>query len=189
MKKLLTSILATALIAVVPLTATANDYNNTNIPIGQSGQAIKMIGTIKPTIMSVTMPSAVPFDISKSVAGDNKVVSPRIKIKNNSNVDVVVTIGDASVDISKLKNTYWSDNGYISSNNIAIGFKNEEITNTTPTDIWDAIWIKDGYNNKKIMDIKSTGEGYTYVVGRIGNDVPEDSTFSVVPIFVVTQAN
>lgn len=190
MKKFVSLLIsATIVTASLYSTAYSADYNNTDIPIGQSGQAVQMIGTIKPTIMSVTMPSAVPFDISKSVDADNKVVSPRIKIKNNSNVPVSILIGNATVDISKLKNTSWSDDGKINDNQIAIGLKNEIVVNTRPTDISDTKWIKNGNNNINIMNIKGSGEGYTYVVGAIGKNVPEESTstFSVVPIFMVTE--
>lgn len=191
MKKIL-SLLISAGLAVSSLSfvSYASDYN-TDIPIGQSGQAVQMIGSVKPTIMSVTMPTTVPFDISKSVNAANKVISPRIKIKNNSNVPVTVTIGDAKVDVTRLQGTTWSDNGeQITDSQIAIGLKNEEIVDTRPQEITGATWIKNGENNSEVMKIEATGEGYTYVVGAIGNNVPEDngSTFSVVPIFIVTQS-
>ena len=50
--------------------------------VGGSGQ-MEMVGTIEPTILSVTMPSFVPFNISNSLSTQNKVISPRINVKNS----------------------------------------------------------------------------------------------------------
>ena len=57
--------------------------SNMDIPIGASGDMV-MVGTVEPTIMSVTMPTYVPFHIARAVQGDNKVISPRITVDRKS---------------------------------------------------------------------------------------------------------
>ena len=46
-----------------------------DIPVGGSGQ-MEMMGTVEPSILSVTMPTFVPFNISNSLSTQNKVISP-----------------------------------------------------------------------------------------------------------------
>ncbi len=187
MKKLIAIISAMAIVATA-VTAYATD-TTTSITVGHSGKPIEMVGTIEPTILSVTMPSSIYFDMSKSFTGDNKVLSPQIRVVNNSNIKLSVSIDSAVVDISGLPNTQWSDDGMVMSNEnkIAIGFQNVTAVEARPTTIGNATWISNGINNKKVMDIMPSKTGYAYAVGKMGDAVPEDSnaTFSVVPIFVV----
>lgn len=69
---------ASLLFSTVTYAATASSPKD--IPVGSSGQ-MEMVGTIEPTILSVTMPSFVPFNISNSLQSQNKVISPRINVK------------------------------------------------------------------------------------------------------------
>ena len=114
---------ATLLFSTVTYAAEVNSTRD--ITVGSSGQ-MEMIGTIEPTIFSVTMPTFVPFNISNSLSTQNKVISPRISMKNNSNVPVRIDVTYTKVDLSKLKNVSWSDTGTVNSNQIAIGLKQEE---------------------------------------------------------------
>ena len=69
----------------------AEPASTRDIPVGGSGQ-VEMVGTVEPTILTVTMPTFVPFNISNSLSTQNKVISPRINVKNNSNVPVQVDV-------------------------------------------------------------------------------------------------
>lgn len=160
-----------------------------DIPIGGSGQ-IEMVGTIEPTLLSVTMPAVVKFDISSSLSTQNKVISPRINIKNNSNIPVQIDVAYTSVNISSLENTTWSDNGIVSPNQIAIGLKAEETENKMPEDLSQAKWLKDNQaQNLNIMSLDTKREGAMYVVGAIGSQVTENVTFNVTPTFVVRRTS
>ena len=160
-----------------------------DIPVGGSGQ-VEMVGTIEPTILSVTMPSFVPFNISNSLSTQNKVISPRINVKNNSNVPVQVDVASTKVDISKLKNTTWSNTGAVNDNQIAIGLKQEDTPNTMPTDLANTRWLKDNQTEEmNVMVLNSNQEGAMYVVGTLGQKVSESATFNVTPTFVVSQTS
>ncbi len=160
-----------------------------DIPVGGSGQ-MEMVGTIEPTILSVTMPSFVPFNISNSLSTQNKVISPRINVKNNSNVPIQVDVAYTRVDLSKMKNTTWSNTGAVNANQIAIGLKQEEVENEMPTDLAHARWLhanEDQDMNVLILDANQ--EGAMYVVGTLGQDVSESATFNVTPTFVVRRTS
>lgn len=165
---------------------------NKDIPIGSSGEygaTVEMIGVIQPTIMSVTMPSVVPFNISNSVKNENKVISPRINVVNNSNIPVEIDVTYASVDLSKISNAYWSDNGFVGSNEIAIGLKEETELNKMPENLDGTNWIKGNKSqHTKVLTLNSNGENAMYVVGRLGSNISESSTFSVIPTFVARKA-
>lgn len=160
-----------------------------DIPIGGSGQ-MEMVGTIEPTLLSVTMPAFVNFDISNSLATQNKVISPRITMKNNSNMPVQIDVAYTSVDISKLENTTWSDNGTVGPNQIAIGLKQEAADGVMPKDFAQARWLKDNQKqdmNVMVLDVNE--EGALYVVGALGAQVTENVTFNVTPTFVVSRTS
>ena len=61
-------LIASLLFSTVSYAADVN--SNRDIPVGGSGQ-IEMVGTIEPTILSVTMPTFVPFNISSSLSTQN----------------------------------------------------------------------------------------------------------------------
>lgn len=70
-----------AMMMTVLLTANAyaaGSYQDKNLPLGSSSEVL-MVGEIEPTVMSVTVPSYVPFHVSRSVEGENKVISPRLQ--------------------------------------------------------------------------------------------------------------
>ena len=82
-KALFLQILLAASLLFTTAAYAAEISSTRDIAIGSSGQ-MEMIGTIEPNILSVTMPTFVPFSISNSIPSQNKVVSPRIHMKNNS---------------------------------------------------------------------------------------------------------
>ena len=181
---------AALLASTFSTTAHAAEATTTrDIPVGGSGQ-VEMVGTIEPTILSVTMPSFVPFNISNSLSTQNKVISPRINVKNNSNVPVQVDVASTKVDTSKLKNTTWSNTGAVNDNQIAIGLKQEDTPNTMPTDLANTRWLKDNQTEEmNVMVLNSNQEGAMYVVGTLGQKVSESATFNVTPTFVVSQTS
>ena len=187
-----TLFLQLALAASLTFSAVAGAATATStrdIPIGGSGQ-MEMVGTIEPTILSVTMPTFVPFNISSSITYQNKVVSPRINVKNNSNIPVQIDVTYTKVDLSKIKNAKWSDTGTVNENQIAIGLKQEEIENEMPEDLAHAKWLQ---ANKKqdtnVMILDANQKGAMYVVGTLGQKVSENATFNVTPTFVVSKTS
>lgn len=181
---------ATLLVSALSTTAQAAEAtSNKDIPVGGSGQ-VEMVGTIEPTILSVTMPSFVPFNISNSLSTQNKVISPRINVKNNSNVPVQIDVAKTDIDISKLKNTSWSDTGAVNSNQIAIGLKKEETPNEMPETLSNARWLKHNQtDHMNVLILDSNQEGAMYVVGTLGDKVSESATFNVTPTFVVSRTS
>ena len=115
--------------------------SNMDIPIGASGDMV-MVGTVEPTIMSVTMPTYVPFHIARAVQGDNKVISPRITVTNNSSVPVSLEVSYTRVDLSKLPGTTWNNGQYVGNNQIAIGFQPETTVNQMPTSLAGTKWLQ-----------------------------------------------
>ena len=162
--------------------------SNMDIPIGASGDLV-MVGTVEPTIMSVTMPTYVPFHIARAVQGDNKVISPRITVTNNSSVPVSLEVSYTRVDLSKLPGTTWNNGQYVGNNQIAIGFQPETTVNQMPTSLAGTKWLQANvFQNVNVMSLRAYGESTMYVVGTLGSAVPENNTFSVIPTFVVRQA-
>lgn len=167
----------------------AEPASTRDIPVGGSGQ-VEMVGTVEPTILTVTMPSFVPFNISNSLSTQNKVISPRINMKNNSNVPVRIDVTYTKVDLSKLKNVTWSDTGTVGADQIAIGLKQEETKNEMPKTLAQARWLK--ANQKQDMNVlilDSNQEGALYVVGTMGDGVSDNGTFNVTPTFVVSRTS
>ena len=162
--------------------------SNMDIPIGASGDMV-MVGTVEPTIMSVTMPTYVPFHIARAVQGDNKVISPRITVTNNSSVPVSLEVSYTRVDLSKLPGTTWNNGQYVGNNQIAIGFQPETTVNQMPTSLAGTKWLQANvFQNVNVMSLSAYGESAMYVVGTLSSAVPENNTFSVIPTFVVRQA-
>ena len=188
-KKFIARLLAILLIAALSMTsAYAISYQSTDVPIGSSNQ-VMMVGEIQPSIMSVTMPTYVPFNIARSVQGANKVISPRITVKNNSSVPVALDVVYTTVDLSKLRGTTWSNDGNVGYNQIAIGFQTETSTDQMPTTLTGTKWLRaNQYQNLNITSMGAFNSSVMYVVGTLGSYVPENSTFMVTPTFVVRQA-
>lgn len=166
----------------------AGEIKTKDIPVGSSGK-IQMTGTIEPTILSVTMPSYIPFNISNSVPTVNKAISPRINIKNHSSIPVEIDIVQTYVDLSEMTKTTWSDTGLVSDNQIAIGFKKEDQQNVMPSDLYNVRWLAANKAQAvNILNLDSNGEGAIYVVSAMGDMVTEQATFHVTPTFVVNRA-
>ena len=94
------------------------------------------------------------------------------------------------MDISKLKNTTWSDNGTVGPNQIAIGLKQEEAEGEMPKNFSKTGWLKDNQRqdmNVMVLDVNE--EGALYVVGALGDQVTENVTFNVTPTFVVSRTS
>lgn len=156
-----------------------------DIPVGSSGQ-MEMVGTIEANVLSVTMPSYVPFNISNGIEAQNKVISPRIVVQNNSNIPVRIDVAYTRVDLSNLHNVSWNDTGSVEPNQIAIGLKKEGAANKMPQDLVDAKWLPaNKKSNINVMDLEAKKSGAMYVVGSIGYQVTDNATFSVTPTFVV----
>ena len=175
-----------ALAASLMVSAITNAATPTkDIPVGGSGQ-MEMVGTIEPSILSITMPSYVPFNISNGIEAQNKVISPRIVVQNNSNIPVHIDVAYTSVNLQNLHNVSWSNTGDVNPNQIAVGLKEESAANKMPEDLTGAKWLQ---ANKKsdisIMDLDAKKSGAMYVVGAIGYQVTDHATFSVTPTFVV----
>ena len=164
-RRLLLSALAVMLAAGLLMTggyAASNDAvayaaeatQNEDIPIGSSNE-VMMVGVVEPTIMSVTMPTYVPFHISRSVQGENKVISPRITVTNNSSIPVSLDVVYTSVDLSRLQGTTWSNGPYIGENQVAVGFQPETLLNQMPTTLDQTKWLLE--NTAQDINIMTLG--------------------------------
>ena len=190
MKRKLSAFLAAMLLVSMFVTnaQASNGYQSGDIPIGSSNEVL-MVGTIVPSIMSVTMPTYVPFHVSRTLEGDNKVISPRITMTNNSSVPVSLDVVYTAVDLSNLQGTSWAEGPNVGENQIAIGFQKEIQANQMPTTLNQTIWLRaNTQENISVMSLGAYGSDTMYVVGALGNAVPENNTFSVIPTFVVRQA-
>ena len=109
-------------------------------------------------------------------------------MKNNSNIPVSIVVSYTKVDISKLRNTTWCNDANVGPNQIAIGLKKEEVKDEMPTSLSQAQWL--WYNQWQYMEVLALGanqEDALYVVGAMGQDVMEDTTFNVTPTFIVSR--
>lgn len=181
-----------AAVMAVSLLATAayatSSYQAGDVPIGSSNEVL-MVGTVVPSVMSVTMPTYVPFHVSRTIEGTNKVISPRITVTNNSSVPVALDVTYTSVDLSKLPGAAWGIGPNVAPNEIAIGFQPETLANQMPTAFNQTTWLQaNTQQNINVMSLNAYGSGTMYVVGTLGDAVPENNSFSVIPTFVVRQA-
>lgn len=196
MKKSLSLFLAVCMLLVVCLSSTAfalpTAYSDSNIDDGvniaiQGGKSIELVGTVQPTIISVTMPAYIPFDMNYSLSTVNKVISPAIDVTNHSTVPVDISVGKTSVDLSKMPNASWSDNGNsILSDQIAVGLVESR---TQPQDFSGAKWLKNGTNNTPLLtNLAANAVGRLYIVGNIGSEAGSTGTFTVTPTLIVALA-
>ena len=189
-RKLFSAILVVALSLSLFATAAyaSNGYQSGDVPIGSSNEVL-MVGTVMPSVMSVTMPTYVPFHVSRTIEGDNKVISPRITVTNNSNVPVSLDVAYTTVDLSKLQGAAWGIGPDVAPNEIAIGLQLETLANQMPTTLSQTTWLQANVQqNASIMSLNAYGNSTMYVVGTLGAAVPENNSFSVIPTFVVRQA-
>ena len=182
----LTVVLAAALFSASAFAA--GSYQDKDLPLGSSSEVL-MVGEIEPTVMSVTVPSYVPFHISRSVEGENKVISPRVTVTSHSGVSVNIDVAYTTVNLSGLKGTTWSDGQNVGENQIAIGFQPEILANQLPTTLSQTKWLQaNAPQYLTLTSLNPYGSSTLYVVGTLGAAVPEDSSFTVTPIFVVSKA-
>lgn len=164
----------------------AVDAKDSGITISsEGGKEIELYGHIESTIISVTMPSYIPFDISRSVETQNKAVSPKITVQNNSKVPVTVLVDRARVDLNHLPNVTWSSNGTVGEKQIAIGFVPSK---EQPAELTGARWIENGIQDTKLLDLPISTADTMFIVGALGSQVPENKTFSVIPTLIVRPA-
>ena len=190
MKRKLSALLAAVLAAGLFVSAAyaSSGYQSGDVPIGSSNEVL-MVGTVVPSVMSVTKPTAVPFHVSRTIEGDNKVISPRITVTNNSSVPVSLDVVYTSVDLSKLQGAVWGTGPNVAPNEIAIGFQPETLANQMPTTLGRTTWLQANIqDNLSVLSLNAYGSSSMYVVGTLGDDVPENNSFSVIPTFVVRQA-
>ncbi len=189
MKKVLSFLLTVAMVFACSqaVFADARAYRDSgDIVIETSGgKEIELVGHVEPTIISVVMPSYIPFDISKSQPAENKVVSPEIKVTNNSNVAVTIYVDNARVDLSNLQGTSWNNNGMVAENQVAVGLTEAA---AQPENLMGARWLAQGQQNTELLRLIPQQNGKMFIVGAIGSQVPENQVFSVVPTLVVKQA-
>ena len=167
MKRRLFAVLAalTAFSIFITTAYASNNYQSGDVPIGSSNEVL-MVGTVVPSVMSVTMPTYVPFHVSRTIEGDNKVISPRVTVTNNSSVPVTLDVTYTSVDLSKLAGTTWNAGPNVSPNQIAIGFQMETLANQMPTSLSQTTWLQAGVQQSiSVMSLNPYGNGAMYVVG------------------------
>ena len=108
---------------------------------------------------------------------------------NNSSVPVALDMTYTSVDLSKLPGAAWGIGPNVASNEIAIGFQPETLANQMPTTLGRTTWLQANIqDNLSVLSLNAYGSSSMYVVGTLGDDVPENNSFSVIPTFVVRQA-
>ena len=163
----------------------SENYQTANVPIGSSNEVV-MAGDIQPTLMSVTIPTYVPFTVSRALEGTNKVISPRITMSNRSGIPVSVNVSYARINLSNLQGTTWSSTGNVGPNQISIGFQPEVTENQMPVSLSQPQWLADGAQSLNISNLYAYGSSTIYVVGTLGDAVPGEGSFTVIPTFVVS---
>lgn len=166
----------------------ANSYQTSNVPIGASTEVV-MDGTVEPTLMTVVLPTYVPFTVSRALEGSNKVISPRITMSNLSGVPVQVSVTNNRVDLSGLQGTTWNSTGDPGDKQIAIGFQAETAENQMPTTLSQTKWLAMGQQDLSIADLYSYASSTVYVVGTLGDQVPDEGSFSVIPTLVASRVS
>ena len=161
MKRKLSALLAAVLAAGLFVSAAyaSSGYQSGDVPIGSSNEVL-MVGTVVPSVMSVTMPTYVPFHVSRTIEGDNKVISPRITVTNNSSVPVSLDVVYTSVDLSKLQGAVWGTGPNVAPNEIAIGFQPETLANQMPTTLGQTTWLQANIqDNLSVQSLKQHVRG------------------------------
>lgn len=156
-----------------------------DINIGSaSGNDVELRGNVVPTILSVTMPSYIPFDISRSLSTENKVVSPRITVQNNSTAPVTIYVDNTKIDLSEMPYVSWNTNQYCYGSQIAIGLVESY---TEPSQLYNVKWLQNGKQNTNLTLVYPYASSTLYVAGALGEGVPENKGFSVVATLVARQ--
>lgn len=160
------------------------DSGDVNIN-AENGNDVELRGNIVPTILSVTMPSFIPFDLSKTLPTENKVVSPRIEVRNNSAAPVVIYVDNTKIDLRAIPGAFWQTNRYTYNKGIAIGFTEHYASSTLDDGV--VKWLQDGKQHTELTRVYPNSANALYVAGSLGNLVPETGTFSVVATLVARQ--
>lgn len=192
MKKALSLVLAVWMLLILSVSAISAQAVDSDTPttdsgdiiVGTDAQKIELVGHVQPVILSVVIPSYIPFDISRNLSTENKVVSPQISIDNRSTVPVEILVENADINISQLTGTDWNDTGNVGENEIAVGFTEAVVR---PESLLDVRWLSKGRQELQLMELEPGITKTMMVVGDIGSAVPENKSFSVSPTLVVRQ--
>lgn len=147
---------------------------------------MQMNGIISPTVISVTMPTNISFEIEKNSSATNQVISPDIQITNNSTSPVNLIVTNNDVDMSQLTNIWWGIGTQPYSNTMSVGFTE---TTYTPSDFSGAVFLSRGVQNTKLTTIAAKATTHLFVVGRAGMQVPDSATFIVKPTIMVSKVS
>lgn len=195
MKKSLNLVLAVCMLMLAmlcPVVYAAQPYLDSGQGIDiaiQGGKSIELVGRVQPTIISVTMPAYIPFDMNYSLPTDNKVISPTIDVTNHSTVAVDISVGRTSVDLTGMRSARWSDSGnQILPNQIAVGFMaSDQMPEGLPEN--EVKWLRNGANNTALLtNLQTNAVGRLFVVGNIGSEAGSEGTFTVTPTLLVEVA-
>lgn len=167
------------------IAANADSYKDSGVTIVDSdGTQIEMAGQVKQTILSVTMPSYIPFEVSKNISSENKAVSPKIEITNNSEVPIKVYVSNVDCDFSQLPYCCLRDDPrFMSQYDMCIGF---EMAENEPTSTRNGCWMRKGEQNTMLATINPKDTQPMYVVAVVGSDVPDGRSFTMIPTIVVS---
>lgn len=202
MKKLISLALCVMMLFASSISLVASEYetvdmsidtkgssqNTSGAALTTSGSALSLRAEIMPSVMTVTMPTSINFDISKNIQGENKAIAPIIKFKNNSNLEVTISVVRTDVYIAGLEGATWSDNGVFditTENKVAVGLRTKTSPDLPrPTSFDGAYWLKHGVNSYNLLSLAPGEMGYCDIVGKIGINVIENRAFTAVPILV-----
>lgn len=176
------SVLPGLVAVAAPVHGAADRDSGVEITTRDSGQIV-MEGRVQPALISVTVPANIPFDISYTAAGENKVLSPKIGITNHSQVPVSVYLKRADVDLRALGGTTWNSTGhYLGINQIAVGFQRAQ---SAPTSLYGTLWMQEGAQNTHLAYLYPGQEESFYLTGTLGAAVPKNRSFTVTATLVV----
>lgn len=191
MKKIIAGWLCAAMaLLAIPTAALAADTPTGSSTPGTSGvlidldnpQDVQLHGEVEPTIISVTAPSYIPFSMSRSLARENKAVSPRIAVQNHSAVPVEVYVADTRIDLSELNGASWSTDGNVGEKQVAVGFKQAQ---TEPQTLAGAQWLREGKQETILSTLDPQAASSLFVVGALGAGIPENRGFTVIATLMV----
>lgn len=172
------------------VSASAASYSDSGATIVDSGGTlIGMAGTTQNTILSVTMPSYIPFELSRNISMENKAVSPRIDITNNSEIPVEVYVSDVDCDFSQIPYCCLdTDPEWVSQSSyeLAVGF---QVQQTAPSTFRNAKWFHEGIQHMTLTTISAKDTQSMYVVAALGTQVPDGRSFTLIPTVVVSATN
>lgn len=193
MKKVLALILSLCVMIgmAAPVFAAVGAYDTAFVDSGdvninaENGNDVELRGNIVPTILSVTMPSYIPFDMSKTLPTENKVVSPRITVSNHSAAPVTVYVDNTKINLKEIPGAFWQTSRYTYDKGIAIGFTENAVASSLDDGL--VKWLQDGKQHTDLTRVYPNSSSALYVAGSLGYSVPETGAFSVVATMVARQ--